>query len=377
MSRPAKITVDLTAIQYNYQLAQALAQLSAPSLAKSPKTLAVVKADAYGHGSVEVAKALTAQVEMFAVSCLEEAIHLRNAGVQNKILLLAGFFEVADIDLGIQQNCEFVLHNHVQIQTLLDTSLDNPITVWLKIDTGMHRLGVSIDTVQEVFAQLSASKNIENIRLLSHFSNADDLTSDYTAAQVADFNACVSSLIQQQAKAKHCELSLANSAGVLAWPDSRLDWNRPGIMLYGLTPFITSHPEADKLIPAMTFTSQIIALRNVLIGESVGYGNTWIAQRDSVIATIAVGYGDGYPRTAKSGTPVLVNGQRVSLVGRVSMDLICVDVTDLAEVEIGAPVELWGKHLSANEVAKWADTIGYELVTRMPNRAKKEFIKCK
>ena len=167
---------------------------------------------------------------------------------------------------------------------------------------------------------------------------------------------------------------MANSAAILAWHQTRVDWHRPGILLYGLSPFAKPIDEASKLIPAMNFESQVIALRKISTGESVGYGCTWTAQRPSVIATIAVGYGDGYPRSAKSGTPVLINGYRAPLAGRVSMDLISVDVTDLANVQIGDNALLWGKALSANEVAIWADTIGYELVTRMPKRVTRVFV---
>jgi alanine racemase len=366
MSRPAKITIDLAAIQANYDLAKALAP--------SAKIMAVVKADAYGHGSIEVAKALAPQVELFAVSCLEEALVLRQAGVTNKILLLEGFFDSSEVGLAIDNNCEFILHNDLQIRHFLHASIDRPLKTWLKIDTGMHRLGIEPSLAAKCYSQLMESSNVNEVVLVSHLACADNLFSECTTHQINTFQNCVDSVVQSQTVDVSPKLSLANSAGVLAWPDSRLDWLRPGIMLYGLSPFAKPHPEADKLTPAMNFESEIISVRELAVGESVGYGSTWTAQRISKVATIAVGYGDGYPRTATSGTPVLVNGQRVPLVGRVSMDLISVDVTDLDEVKVGDPVVLWGKALSANEVASYAGTIGYELVTRMPNRVKHTYI---
>ncbi|MDU0355358.1 alanine racemase [Paraglaciecola aquimarina] len=330
MSRPTKIVIDLAAIRANCQLAQALAPLS--------KTLAVVKADAYGHGAGPVAKALAPLVEMLTVSCLEEALILRQAGIKKPILLLEGFFSTSEINIAINNDCEFVIHSIRQVEQLLTVSAVRPVKVWLKIDTGMHRLGLSPEDAATVYGQLQGATNVGDIAIMSHFSCADEPSADYTKKQLAIFNQCVIKLSNSSG-----ECSIANSAGILAWPESRLSWNRPGIMLYGLSPFSESQDNADKLIPAMNFESAVIALRKVKVGESVGYGNTWTAQRPSIIATIAVGYGDGYPRNARTGTPVLINGQRAALVGRVSMDLISVDVTELDPVQVGDGVELWGK----------------------------------
>ena len=364
MSRPAKIFIDLAAIKSNCRLAQTLAPHS--------KTVAVIKADAYGHGAVEVAKALEPQVEMFTVSCLEEALILRENGLRKPILLLEGCFDKTELKCATENQCELVVHNSLQLEELLNITLATPVNVWLKIDTGMHRLGVLPQQVESMFAKLAASTNVKNIVLMTHFAHADDLGGAHTSMQISRFEDCIQPII---ADTNHkVELSMANSAALLAWHQTRVDWNRPGIMLYGLSPVTESINSAKKLIPAMDFESQIIALRNIASGESVGYGCTWTAQRPSTIATVAVGYGDGYPRSAKSGTPVLINGHRVRLVGRVSMDLISVDVTDLLNVEIGDTAILWGKALSANEVARWADTIGYELVTRMPKRVTRVFV---
>jgi alanine racemase len=364
MSRPAKIIIDLAAIQANCHLAQ--------SLAPHSKTVAVVKADAYGHGAVEVAKALELQVQMFAVSCLEEALILREKGLGKPILLLEGCFDKTELKIAADNQCELVVHNSLQLEQLLDTKFETPIIIWLKIDTGMHRLGVSLQQFASMYARLSASENVKSIVLMTHFAHADDVGGAYTMMQISRFEKCIQPIVADACK--KVELSMANSAALLAWQQTREDWNRPGIMLYGLSPFAESIDQAKQLIPAMNFESQVIELRDISAGESVGYGCLWTAQRPSVIATIAVGYGDGYPRSAKSGTPVLINGLRAPLVGRVSMDLISIDVTDLPKVNIGDIAILWGKDLSADEVADWADTIGYELVTRMPKRVIKVFI---
>jgi alanine racemase len=365
MSRPAKIIIDLAAIQANCRLAQTLTPHS--------KTVAVVKADAYGHGAVEVTKVLEPQVEMFTVSCLDEALVLRENGLKKPILLLEGCFDISEIKIALDNQCELVVHSRLQLEQLLNTRLETPLNIWLKIDTGMHRLGIMPQEVESIYAKLVESSNVNNIVLMTHFAHADDVGGVHTTKQISQFETCIQPIV---AHANHkLELSMANSAALLAWEQTRVDWNRPGIMLYGLSPFCEPIDEAKHLIPAMNFESQVIALREVLTGESVGYGCTWTAQRTSVIATIAVGYGDGYPRTAKSGTPVLINNQRAPLAGRVSMDLISVDVTDLANVQVGDKALLWGKALSANEVASWADTIGYELVTRMPRRVTRHFIK--
>lgn len=361
MSRPAKICIDLAAIEANYKFAE--------TLAPNSKTMAVVKADAYGHGAVEVAKKLASSVELFAVSCLEEALALRKGGVEQPILLLEGCFSEDEIPIAAAQNCQLVIHNQQQINELNNASVCQPLSVWLKIDTGMHRLGVLPSEAKIAYQGLKACKNVNNILLMSHFSSADNPASKEVVKQLGVLDTSIGII-----KKDNIQVSMANSAGILAWPNSHKNWNRPGILLYGLSPFSEPQEHAYQLQAAMSFESEVIAIREVSTGESVGYGDTWVAKRPSVVATVAVGYGDGYPRTAKLGTPVLVNEQRVPLAGRVSMDMILIDVTDLQNVNIGDKVELWGKNLGANEVASWADTIGYELVTRMPKRAKRLFI---
>lgn len=364
MSRPVKITIDLSAIRANCALAQALAPNS--------KTVAVVKADAYGHDAVKVAQALEPQVEMLTVSCLAEAKTLRDAGLTKPILLLEGCFDATELALAEQYQCQLIIHKASQVNDLLNYKSDHTFVVWLKIDSGMHRLGILPDEVESIYQRLADASNVKDVVLTTHLSSADDLQSEQTYTQLECFNNCITPILASSSN--KLEKSVANSAGVLAWPQTKFDWNRPGIMLYGLSPFTHPQNSAKSLIPAMTFQSEIIAIRQIEVGESVGYGNTWTARRRSKIATIAVGYGDGYPRAARSGTPVLINNQRAPLVGRVSMDLISVDVTDLTDTQIGDTAILWGKELSANDIAGYAGTIGYELVTRMPKRVKRYFV---
>lgn len=364
MSRPTEITIDLAALRNNCLLAQ--------SLAPKGKTVAVIKADAYGHGAADIANALKDNVAMFAVSCLEEGLDIRQADIQNPILLLEGCFSADELVIAQQANMQPVVHNQQQVEMLQALQIDGQIKVWLKLDTGMHRLGIAPQHAMENFLALQACENVSEIVILSHLSNADNLDDRSTQTQLEIFSSTFNALNQVSSVPLQC--SIANSAAVLAWPQSHGNWDRPGIMLYGLSPFDGAHQYASNLQPVMTFKSKIIALREVKAGDTVGYGNTWQAIRDSIVATVAVGYGDGYPRNAKSGTPVLVNGQRVSLCGRVSMDMITLDVTELSRVNIGDDVELWGSELSANEVAAWAGTIGYELVTRMPKRTRRRII---
>ena len=358
MSRPTEIQINLEALRSNCELAQ--------SLAPDSKTIAVVKADAYGHGSEYVATALDQQVDMFAVSSLNEALVLKNAGVLSPLLLLEGCFSAEEFDIASRENIQMVIHNQEQVNHLVLLPEDRKLCVWLKVDTGMHRLGVSFKEAADFYKQLVSLNQVKDVVLMSHLASADNLNSDYTSMQLSRFSEAVKDVDVEAERS--LAKSVANSAGLIAWPESRMDWNRPGIMLYGLSPFADPHPIADKLRPVMSFKSKVIAVREIEQGERVGYGSTWAAPRKSVIATVAVGYGDGYPRNARSGTPVLVNGQRGALAGRVSMDMISVDVTDIGSVKVNDEVELWGENLLANEVAGWADSIGYELVTRMPKR---------
>lgn len=358
--RPSQAIIDLDALRANYRLAA--------SLAPQSQTMAVVKANAYGHGAVAVARALEPLVPAFAVACSEEALDLRSAGIAKPILLLEGFFSQDEIALAAANNFWLLVENEHQVEALAKTALPTPLTAWLKIDTGMHRLGAPLSQGIRLYEQLRACGHIRQpIVIASHFACADELDNDCTARQIQRLKQFAHSISSTTTP----PLSMANSPALLGWPESHGAWNRPGFMLYGSSPFADAHPAADQLQAVMSFQSQVISVRTVPCGETVGYGNTWRATRDSIIATVPVGYGDGYPRHAPSGTPVLVAGQMAMLAGRVSMDLITLDVTNLSGIAIGSPVELWGKNLPVNSVAAAAGTIGYELLTRMPGRLRR------
>ena len=358
MSRPTKAVIDLQALRHNYQLAE--------SLAPESKTIPMVKANAYGHGAVKVAQALADLAPAFGVACIEEALELRSAGIKQPILLLEGVFDAAELKVAATKGFWVMVENHPQKDAIINADLALPLTVWLGVDTGMHRLGFQPSDIAEVYQCLNNSRNISQpIVFTSHFACADDLDSAVTVKQIDTFKACAPVTALQ---------SLANSAAILAWPKAQREWQRPGYMLYGNSPFSVPQENADQLKPVMSFESAVISLRNIAAGEPVGYTGNWTAQRDSTIATITVGYGDGYPRNAINGTPVLINGARCPLVGRVSMDMITVDVTELTEVAIGDRAVLWGPELPVNEVASYCDSIGYELLTRMPGRVPRVYL---
>ena len=266
--------------------------------------------------------------------------------------------QLAELIEGYSEFCDF---DPRQLRWLEEAILPEPVTCWLKVDTGMHRLGVPCDRAQHFYQRLQATDNaLHNLVVYTHFASADNLQSNQTREQMAVFDSACANIPAPR--------SAANSPGLLAWPGAHYDWVRPGYMLYGNSPLSVPHPNTQDLQPVMTLTSAIISLRHVAVGEAVGYGASWVAQRPSKIATVTIGYGDGYPRLATGDAPVLVNGQRATLAGRVSMDMITVDVTDLPEVHVGDEVVLWGKGLPVGEVAQHAGTIGYELTTRMPAR---------
>ncbi len=362
MSRPTSAIIDLKALRENFYLAQ--------QLAPNSKSMPMVKANAYGHGMIEVANALADSAPAFGVACIEEALALRKANIKQPILLLEGPHSADEIGIAEKHGFWLMLENHNQLQALLSAHLSNPISAWLKLDTGMHRLGFKPEDLQHIYKQLSDSANVaDDIVLATHFACADDLESDFTDRQLQCFDSAINTLDFP------APTSLANSAAILGWPSIEDNWQRPGYMLYGASPFSKPQKNADQLQQVMHFQSAVISIRNISAGESVGYTANWTAQRNSIIATVAVGYGDGYPRHAPNGTPVLINGVRCPLVGRVSMDMITVDITDLnTDIKIGTDVTLWGPALSVTEVAMHCGTIGYELLTRMPARVPRIYI---
>jgi len=353
MSRPTKALIDLNALRYNCKLASSLSPCS--------KIMAVIKADAYGHGALPVSRALSDIVATFGVASIEEAIGLREGGLESTIHLLEGTFSDDEIMLASQYRLSLSVVSNKQKKAILDAKLTSPLDVWIFVDTGMHRLGIPPEDLLATYKELALSDNVtKDIVLATHFACADDLDNDFTSIQLARMDVAMKTL--------SAPTSFANSASLLGWPASRSDWNRLGLMLYGSSPFACPQHEAINLKPVMTLKSRIIALRTIKADETVGYAATWKARRQTIIATVAIGYGDGYPLNAKNGTPVLIRGQRCPLAGRVSMDMITVDATDLPSVELGDEVVLWGEGLPVNEIADSAGTISYELLTRMPAR---------
>ena len=353
MTRPCRAHLDLSALRHNVALARELAPRS--------RLMAVVKANAYGHGAVTMSRELEPLVDALAVACLEEALELRDSGIRCPLLLLEGVFSPEEWGTAAAAGCWITVENATQLQWLEQSRLDAPVTVWLKIDTGMHRLGAQPGETADLHARLLATGKLTGPPVLStHFACADEPDNPLTREQLAAFARAGQGLPGLR--------SAANSPAVLAWPEAHLDWIRPGYMLWGDSPFARPQAQAERLRPVMSLLSSVISLRSVAPGESVGYGASWRAERPSRIATVTAGYGDGYPRTAANGTPVLIGGQRARLAGRVSMDMITVDVTDLPGIAIGDPVELWGSALRVGEVARHSGTIGYELLTRMPPR---------
>ncbi|WP_207063572.1 alanine racemase [Motiliproteus sp. SC1-56] len=357
MTRAAKATIDLDAIRHNYRLAK--------RLAPAARALAVVKADAYGHGAVEVAQALAPEADGFGVACLEEAILLRDSGIKNRLVLLEGFFEPAELAPIAQLELDIVIHSLHQVAQFLAAPLARPLRVWLKLDSGMHRVGLDPSDLRSAFAQLKASDRAAELLLMTHFAQSDEDGCRRTAEQLA--------LFQATCRGLPAPWSLANSPTLLAWPQAHGDWTRPGMMLYGADPLETPNAESRQLQSAMELSSELIAIRDLPAGEPIGYGARFRCQRPTRVGVVAMGYGDGYPRHARDGTPVLVNGQRCPLAGRVSMDMLTVDLTDLTNVNIGDPVCLWGPHLPVAEVARWCDSIPYQLVTTLTPRVKRHY----
>lgn len=342
--RPAQALIDLKALCHNYQLAQSIS---------GRKAIAVIKADAYGHGAVQCAKALEKSANAFAVACIEEAIELREAGIQSPILLLEGFFEENELTLIEQYHLWVVIHSQWQIVAIEKANLNKPLNVFLKMDSGMHRVGFFPKQYDTAYKQLMASGKVAKITLITHFARSDEFQCDYTQKQYK--------AVLEVTKKLKVETCLCNSPTLLAHPEVKSDWVRPGIMLYGASPFDFSQPQVDQLIPVMTLQSKIISVCELPAGEAVGYGGLFVTQRHTRIGVVAIGYADGYPRLAPNNTPVAVDGKIVPLVGRVSMDMLTIDLTDHPQAGIGSRVELWGKHISAAELAIRCGTISYQL----------------
>ena len=343
MSRPTKAVIDLQALRHNYELAQ--------SLAPKSKTIPMVKANAYGHGLIESVKAIKS-AEGIAILTIEEAAKIRKAGFKNTILLLEGLFAAEDIHQAEKLNLNIVVHNDQQMDYLSDVTLKNPINVHLKINTGMNRLGFPPDQVDYLIENLNANPNVSDITLMTHFATADE--KEGITKQLDCFNRVTNNY--------NFSSSVANSAALYKFPEARLDWVRPGIMLYGASPFEDISAKEIDVKPVMSLMSKIIAIQDIKKGQAVGYGSNFIAKDDMRIGIVACGYGDGYPRHAKTGTPIFVHDKTTKTVGRVSMDMLYVDLSKIEKAVIGSKVEMWGNHISVDEVAKNSGTVGYELL---------------
>ncbi|WP_296260789.1 MULTISPECIES: alanine racemase [unclassified Pseudomonas] len=342
--RPARALIDLSALRHNYQLARETS---------GARALAVIKADAYGHGAVRVAQALDTEADGFAVACIEEALELRQAGISAPVLLLEGFFEADELALIVEHDLWCVVHSHWQLEAIEKSHVGKPLNIWLKMDSGMHRVGIHPSEYQATYQRLLATGKTAKVVLMTHFARADELGSVRTDEQVAIFQSAREDL--------PVEVSLRNSPGVMGWPNVPSDWVRPGIMLYGTTPFDQPQSVADRLQPVMTLESKVICVRELPAGEPVGYGGAFVTDRRMRIGVVAMGYADGYPRQAPTGTPVMIDGQRSQLLGRVSMDMLCVDLSTVPGAGLGSRVELWGKNVLASDVAASAGTIPYQI----------------
>lgn len=351
MTRPLRARIDLGALQHNLRITR--------QAAPNSRVMAVVKANGYGHGLVRVAQALR-EADGFGVACLEEAVGLREAGVRQPITLLEGFFDSDELDAVSHYRLMPVLHTERQVHQLEAAWLPQPIAVWLKVDTGMHRLGFSPEIFGAMYRRLHDCANVGEIGLFSHLGYADDRRSVQTQLQCAQFQALVEAFPGQR--------SLANSGGLLGWPETQFDWVRPGLMLYGISPFAGNTGVEQGLQPVMTLASQLIAVNRYERGAAIGYGGAWVCPEDMPVGVVAAGYGDGYPRHAPTGTPVLLNGRRVQIIGRVSMDMLCVDLREQPDAGVGDPVVLWGADLPVEEIARYAGTIAYELVCAVASR---------
>ncbi|MFD2176521.1 alanine racemase [Veronia pacifica] len=350
--KAAYAQIDLDALSHNLRVIK--------QHAPDSKMLAVVKANGYGHGLLPVANTLEETADGFGVARIEEGLTLRAGGIVKPILLLEGFVVADDLAKLVANNFETVVHCKEQLDALENAQLDRPLKVWLKLDTGMHRLGVRTEEFNEFVERLSACKNVSSLNFMTHFGCADELDSPITPMQIKCFNDLVGELPGER--------SLAASSACLSWPDSHAEWVRPGISLYGVSPFSERKGLDFDLKPAMTLTSSLIAVRKVTPGESIGYGGTWVSMNETRVGVIAIGYGDGYPRMAPNGTPVLVNGRKVPVVGRVSMDMLMVDLGRDAEDKVGDEAILWGQGLPAEEVAAHIGTIAYELLVKLTSR---------
>lgn len=368
MTETAVAVIQTAAILHNLQRIR--------TAAPGCRIMAVIKANAYGHGMITVAR-LLADVDALAVARVAEGVQLREAGISQRIVVLEGCSEAEEARLAVLHSLELVVHDAVHFEILDSLPGEDIVTVWLKLDTGMGRLGfepAQLAACRKRLDQIAAVR--PDIALMTHLACADDPDNSATMEQVRQFGDNLGSFPGA--------ISISNSAGILLWPQTLepsqfLDykgenWVRPGIALFGASPVLGKSARELGLLPVMQFESHLIALKTVKRGTAVGYGGAWRAKRDTVVGVVAAGYGDGYPRHLQSGTPLLVNGHRAALIGAVSMDMINVDLTDVPVASVGDRVTLWGGHLPIEEIAARADTIPYELMCRLSQRVEYQLV---
>lgn len=349
--------IDLSALTHNLQIVR--------ELCPQGRIMAMLKADAYGHGALVAADALRA-ADGFAVARLQEALELRQAGITHRLLLLGTLLDQGDLALCSERQIDVTAHDADSLAAIAEAAQRHPLRVWLKLDSGMHRLGLGPDAFAAAERRLAALPGVAEVVHMTHFSSTHNLESSSTTRQLACFAQC-------HAVAPYRSISVANSAALIARPELRSGWVRPGIMLYGDNPLAASHPL--PLRPVMCLRAQVLAIRRIAPGESVGYDSCWTAERASRVATVGIGYADGYPRQAPNGTPVWIAGRTVPLAGRVSMDSITIDVTDCDEVAIGDEVTLWGPELPPALIAERVRTATYALFTGIGRRVTRVIIR--
>ncbi len=354
MSRATTATIHIEALRHNLSQVRALAPHS--------RVMAVVKADGYGHGLERVARALEG-ADAFGVAALSDAERLRAVGLSQRIVLLSGIDDAADLSAIRRLGVDTVLHHDSQLALLQQDTESDPIRVWLKLDTGMHRLGFPVERAETIYTQLKMMPNVhDDITLMTHFASSDEFDSQQTTSQLKTFD--------QTCKHLSGLHSLSNSAAILGWPGAHQDWVRAGGALYGLS-VVEGKTGADfGLKPAMSLSTKLIAINHIKKGERIGYSATWQCPEDMPVGVAAIGYGDGYPRHASAGTPVLINGVRVPIIGRVSMDLMTLDLRGIPDAKVGDDVLLWGTDLPVEIIAKAAGSISYELTCSITRRVR-------
>lgn len=357
MQSDVTATIDLSALNHNFRRVQQSAQGS--------KIIAMVKSNGYGHGLTQVAHALR-QADAFGVARLQEALTLREAAITQDIVLMPGFLTAEQLPIISVNNLQVVVHQPYQLDLLEKASLNHPIAVWLKLDTGMGRLGFRLEELGEAYARLKACHNVSIIRFMTHFATVDEAEHPTNQHQLA--------LLKQALATFPGEWSCAKSAAILDYPTTHQHWVRPGLMLYGASPIKNKSIIDLDLKPVMTLTAPVISIKTLYKGEPVGYGSTFICPEDMPVGVVAIGYGDGYPRQTAPGTPILINGKAAPRIGRVCMDTLMVDLRGHSDVKIGDSAVLWGNDLLAETVAKAAETVAYDLFCSVARRVKFEYV---